>query len=281
MKRTASRTFLACTVVMPAIFLLPSAYGQIASGPINDLQTVQDEPVTEESPRTLGNIIVTAQKREQRLNDVGLSVQAIGAEAIADRGITETADLVKLVPGFTYTPSPYASEVFTLRGVGLYDNALAAAPSVSVYLDEVPLAFPYFAEAVALDVERVEVLKGPQGTLFGQSSTGGAINFIAAKPTEDFRAGANTTLNAFGGVELGGYVSGRVAPTLNGRIALKTFQGGAWQESTSHDDKLGDRDLAEGRLLLDWLPSDRLSVSLNINGYRDQSDPAGKWFARS
>lgn len=273
MKRTASRTFLACTVVMPAIFLLPSAYGQIASGPINDLQTVQDEPVTEESPRTLGNIIVTAQKREQRLNDVGLSVQAIGAEAIADRGITETADLVKLVPGFTYTPSPYASEVFTLRGVGLYDNALAAAPSVSVYLDEVPLAFPYFAEAVALDVERVEVLKGPQGTLFGQSSTGGAINFIAAKPTEDFRAGANTTLNAFGGVELGGYVSGRVAPTLNGRIALKTFQGGAWQESTSHDDKLGDRDLAEGRLLLDWLPSDRLSVSLNINGYRDQSDP--------
>ncbi|MEH6487978.1 TonB-dependent receptor [Hyphomonas oceanitis] len=273
MKNRTYRYFLVSTAVTPVIFLLPSAYAQGAAGATQDPALVPAEEVAEESQRTLGNIIVTAQKREQRLNDVGLSVQAIGAEAIADRGITETADLVKLVPGFTYTPSPYASEVFTLRGVGLYDNALAAAPSVSVYLDEVPLAFPYFAKAAALDVERVEVLKGPQGTLFGQSSTGGAVNFIAAKPTDTFRAGANTTINAFGGVELGGYLSGPIAPTLNGRIALKTFQGGAWQESTSRDDKLGDRDLAEGRILLDWVPSDRLKVSLNVNGYRDQSDP--------
>jgi iron complex outermembrane recepter protein len=221
----------------------------------------------------VGEIIVTAQKREQSINRVGLTIQAIGADELQNRGVRGAEDLVKVVPGFTFTPSPYSTPVYTLRGVGLYDSGLASTPSVSVYVDEVPLAFPIMTRGAALDVARVEVLKGPQGTLFGQSSTGGAVNYIAAKPTNSFAAGAYASVNEFGQVDLEAFASGPLTDTLRARVAVRSDYGGAWQKSTSRDDKLGDAKFAQARLLLDWTPSDRLTFSLNINGYKDESDP--------
>ncbi len=221
----------------------------------------------------VGEIVVTAQKREQSINKVGLSLQALSDGELQKRGITRPEDLAKAVPGFTFTPSPYATPVYTLRGVGLYDSALAAAPSVSVYLDEVPLAFPIMAKGATFDVERVEVLKGPQGTLYGQSSTGGAVNYIAAKPTADLQLGASATLNNFGGFEADGFISGPLSPTLGARVAVRTEQGGAWQKSSSRGDKLGDASYIAGRLILGWKPSDGVSFVFNANGYLDNSEP--------
>lgn len=218
-------------------------------------------------------VVVTAQKRAQRLDDVGLSVQAISSEQAAERGIKDVSDLARLVPGFTATPSPYATPVYTLRGVGLYDSGLASAPSVTVYVDEVPLPFPIMTKAASLDVERVEVLKGPQGTLFGQSSTGGAVNYIAGKPTPDFRAGGRLELNHFGQLDASGFVSGPIADAVSARLTVRAVQGGAWQKSTSRDDELGDADRYEGRLLLDWAPTDGTRLRLNLNGFIDRSDP--------
>lgn len=101
---------------------------------------------------------------------------------------------------------------------------------------------------VALDLERVEVMKGPQGTLFGQSSTGGAINDIAAKPTDTFKAGFDASYERFGKADLGGFVSGPLSDTLKGRLAVKAVTGGAWQYSVSRPhDKNGKSDLLQGR----------------------------------
>jgi iron complex outermembrane receptor protein len=222
---------------------------------------------------SVGDIIVTAQKREQSINRVGLTIQAIGASELQNRGIRGAEDLVKAVPGFTFTPSPYSTPVYTLRGVGLYDSGLASTPSVSVYVDEVPLAFPIMTKGATLDLERVEVLKGPQGTLFGQSSTGGAVNYITAKPTNTPSAGGYASINQFGGADLEAFASGPLSETLRARLAVRSDTGGAWQKSTSRGDKLGDAGLLEGRLLLDWHPSDRVKFALNLNGYRDTSDP--------
>ena len=233
-----------------------------------------DGPAAETSEQgDVGEIIVTAQKREQSINRVGLTIQAIGADELQNRGVRGAEDLVKVVPGFTFTPSPYSTPVYTLRGVGLYDSGLASTPSVSVYVDEVPLAFPIMTRGAALDVARVEVLKGPQGTLFGQSSTGGAVNYIAAKPTNSFAAGAYASVNEFGQVDLEAFASGPLTDTLRARVAVRSDYGGAWQKSTSRDDELGDAKFAQARLLLDWRPSDRLTFSLNVNGYKDRSDP--------
>nr|WP_314466134.1 TonB-dependent receptor [uncultured Novosphingobium sp.] len=217
-------------------------------------------------------IVVTAQKRSEAINDVPLSITAASGEKLRDQGITNVGDLVKIVPGFNYTESAYATPVYTLRGVGFYDTSLAAKPTVSIYQDQVPLPFSIMTRGATLDLERVEVLKGPQGTLFGSNATGGAINYIAAKPTTTFKAGVDAGIQNFGEITAGGHVSGPISDTLSARVAVRTEQGGAWQRSYTRDDKLGDRNFTTGRLLLDFQPADSVRFELNLNGFIDKSD---------
>lgn len=220
----------------------------------------------------VGDIIVTAQKREQQLNDVPLSITAASGEKLANQGVTSVADLVKVVPGFNFTESAFATPVYTLRGIGFYDTSIAAKSTVSVYLDQVPLPFSIVAAGATLDLERVEVLKGPQGTLFGSNSTGGAINYIAAKPTKAFHAGADASLARFGEVNVGGFISGPISDTLTARLAVRTEQGGDWQRSYTRNDKLGSRNFTTGRFLLDFDPTSTVRFELNLNGFVDKSD---------
>jgi iron complex outermembrane receptor protein len=232
-----------------------------------------NEPDTPE----IAEVIVTAQKRVQNLNDVGMSVAAVSGQELLARGVTDTADLGKIVAGFRFTPSNNQTPVYTLRGIGLYDSGLSASPTVSVYVDEVPLAFPVMTRAATLDLERVEVLKGPQGTLFGQNSTGGAVNYIAAKPMDKFEAGADLGYGRFDKVETSGFVSGPLTDTLRARVALRVVEGGAWQYSlTRPDDQLGAAREIQGRLLLDWQPVDSLKVSTNLTASQDHSDTLGE-----
>lgn len=231
------------------------------------------EPANDSSDSNLQEIVVTAQKREQSINDVPMSITAITGSALLERGISTTADLDKVVPGFTQAETPYDTPIYTLRGVGLYDTGLASSPTVSVYVDQVPLPFPVMAEVATLDLERVEVLKGPQGILFGQNSTGGAINYIAAKPTDTFRAGGDVTYERFNKIDVDAFVSGPLSDTVDARLAVQSVEGGAWQQSrTRPDDMLGDDRELSGRLLLDWKPSDRLKVGFSLTGNMNDSD---------
>jgi len=110
----------------------------------------------------LMEIVVTAQKREQRLQDIGMSIQAFSGNELADRGITSTQDLDKVVAGFTFAQTATGTPVYTLRGVGYFEESMSASPAVSVYVDEVPLPFPLMGLGADLDMQRVEVLKGPR-----------------------------------------------------------------------------------------------------------------------
>ena len=179
----------------------------------------------------LEELVVTAQKREQSINDVGLSITAISGEALAARGVTSVADLQKVTPGFTYTQTQFDMPVYSLRGVGYYESSLAANPAVTVYVDEVPLPYPAMTRGALLDVQRIEVLKGPQGTLFGQNSTGGGINYVAAKPTAAPKGGITAEYGRFDTFRAEGYVSGPLAEAVRARLALSTTQSGGWQKS--------------------------------------------------
>lgn len=224
------------------------------------------------APSGLQDIIVTAQKRSESVNTVPLSISVASGEALARAGVQSTEDLQKVVPGFSYTESAYSTPVFTLRGIGFYETSLGAKPTVSVYVDEAPLPFSVMARGATLDLERVEVLKGPQGALFGENSTGGAINYIAAKPTDAVKAGLDVGYASYDAISVGGFVSGPITDTLKARLAVKTEQGGGFQRSYTRDDHLGDKDFITGRLLLDFEPTERLRFSLNLNGFIDQSD---------
>ena len=225
-------------------------------------------------------IIVTANKREQALNDVGLTITAATGEGLAERGIRGPEDLAKLVPGFTFTQSIYSTPVYTLRGIGLYDATFGAAPSVSIYTDEVPRNVPVMSDALDLDIERLEVLKGPQGTLFGQSSTGGAINYIVGKPTDSFEMGGYASYERFDRFELSGHVSGPLSDTLRARLAVKGVTGGAWQQSFSRpDDENGKERKLMGRFSLEFEPSSAVKFLFTATGARDRSDPLAAQYA--
>ncbi|MEM9621498.1 MAG: TonB-dependent receptor [Pseudomonadota bacterium] len=247
--------------------------------------------VAAEENTFMEEIIVTAQKREQSINDVGMSIDVATGEKIADLGITDTADLGRVVSGFNANSNYYGSYVYTIRGIGFQDTALASSNTVSVSIDEMPIPFAAMASGAILDLERMEALKGPQGTLFGQNSTGGAINFIAAKPTQEFEAGVNLQYGRFDEVDFSGFVSGPISDTLSYRVAGRSITSNGHQKSYTNgqglgpdpfwtangrtyeiDTRAGEKDFLNGRLSLQWDPSDQFSALLTVNAWKDESD---------
>lgn len=219
-----------------------------------------------------GDIIVTAQKRSQNLSDVPMSVTAITGDQLASKGISNVQDLARLTPGLSFVESGNSVPVYSLRGVGFFDTAIGSRPTVSVYVDEAPLPFSVMTTGASFDLERVEVLKGPQGTLFGQNATGGAINYIAAKPKDEPGAGITASIARFDTVNVQGYVTGPITSDLDARFAISTTQGNGWQKSYTRNDTLGSPDFTQARLLLNWRPSDRLKIGVNLNGFLDHGD---------
>lgn len=219
-------------------------------------------------------IIVTAQKREQSLMDVGQTLSVLGGDQLEKQRISDGEDLAIAVPSLTFARSDYNVPVFSLRGIGFNSSALGAYPAVSFYLDEAPLAFPITAANQTFDLQRIEVLKGPQGTLFGQNSTGGAINLIANKPTDTFEGGASVTYGRFNLFEFTGHVSGPLSDTLRARIAGQAHVMDPWQISyTRPDDRNGREEYFTARGILEWEPSDKFMATLTVAGSNDKSEP--------
>ncbi len=222
---------------------------------------------------TVGEVVVTANKRQENIQNVGASVVAASGDKLTQLGITDTASLQKIVPGFNVTPNYYGTNVFTIRGVGFQDTSLASSPTVTVYADEAPLPFSILSQGTTLDLQRVEVLKGPQGTLFGNNATGGAINYIANKPTDTLQAGLDTTVGNFGTAYVTGFISGPLTDTLGARLALQSNQSGAWQKGYGPmtGQTIGGTDFINGRLSLQWKPTDKFKALFTVNGWHDRS----------
>jgi len=254
------------------------AFAGQAQAQTNEAQADDVEVPDAQSPAP-GEIVVTANKREQRLNDVGITVSVLSGDALQNRQINSLEDLALATPSLSFTNSANGTPVYTLRGVGFYEVSLGAYPTVSTYVDEAPLAFPALSSHSAFDLERVEILKGPQGTLFGQNATGGAINYIAAKPTDSLSAGGSVSYGRFNEVIGEAYISGPLAPNLNARIAGRIERADGWQVSNSRPgDRNGKIENYMGRLLVDFEPTERLRFKLNLNGWKDKSETQAPQF---
>lgn len=263
MTKLSSRFFASVSILATALAVVP-AHAQDGAA--------SSEQMSGDEEHGIDEIIVTAQKRAQSANDVGLTINAATGDQLEGLGVRDTGDLAKIAPGLTFTKSQDGTPLFTIRGIGFNDYTLGSSPTVSVYVDQVGLPFSQMTQGATLDLERVEVLKGPQGLLFGQNSTGGAINYIAAKPTQNLESGFSATYGRFGLFEGSGFVSGPVSETLAVRGAVGVTQGGSWQKNYNRNDELGNQDVIRGRFQAEWKPSERLSMLFSLNGFRDQSD---------
>jgi len=252
--------------------LSTAAHAQVAPAPAADAQPGEVQATDAQSSNEIQDIVVTAKKRSERINDVGMAITAVGDLALTQRNITSIAGLTKLEPSLQISQSNNGTPVYTIRGVGYFEQSLTATPTVSVYQDEVAYTYPAMTKGALLDVERVEILKGPQGTLYGQNATGGAINFVAAKPTKTLQAGLEGTVARFGAYDLSGFISGPITETLGVRVAGRLEQGGAWQKSITRDETLGDRDNKFMRVIAAWEPSSTFKAELNVNGWSNDSD---------
>ena len=228
--------------------------------------------------QVLDEIVVTAQKREQSLNDLGLSVTAFDGDTIRELGVVQVQDLAAHTPGLIYNEAgALGVPVYTIRGVGFDDYSVASNSTVGVYADEVALPYPVMTRGQLFDTERVEVLKGPQGDLYGRNTTGGAINFVSNKPTETFEAGLTGGIGRYSTVGIDGFVSGPLGDTTRGRLSA-TYESSSdgWMESHTRDDELGEIDTLGLRALLSWDVSDSTNVLFNVHYNSDQSENAGQ-----
>lgn len=247
-----------------------------------------DTSETDSGDPFTSDIIVTAQKRSERLSDVPLSITAVSGDQLNRQGITSVEQLDRVVPGFTYQKAVYGAPVFAIRGIGFYDQSVTNTPAVAVYLDQVPLPYSAMARGVSLDLERVEALKGPQGTLFGQNATGGAINYIAAKPGEAMAAGFDLDYGRFNEINAQAFVGGPITNTLKGRIAVRAEYRDEWQRGFETNDNqrgqsgatLGERKFYNARAMLDWTPTETLTIAVSATGWIDKSDTQAAQFVR-
>ncbi len=225
--------------------------------------------------RVLEEIVVMAQKRAQSVNDVPISIKALEGETLKDFGVLEITDLARFTPGFSVNPaSASTAPVYTLRGIGYTDSSLQADPTVGIYLDNIPIPHSIMSSGALFDMERVEVLKGPQGTLYGVNTTGGAVNVFSNRPTDEFEAGFTATYGRFETFEGEGYVSGPLSDNLKARLAV-THVGSSegWQQSVSRPgDDLGEQDRTAARLLVDFEPSEDWTFEFGAHWWKDQSD---------
>ena len=206
---------------------------------------------------TIGEIVVTAQRREESNMKVGLTLTALSGEAIAQQRIEQVLDLKGRVPNLDIKEQvPGAMPVITIRGVGLNDFGAANSPSAGVYIDQVYVASIAMMAFDMFDLERIEVLKGPQGTLYGRNSTAGALNIITRKPQQNFDAYTTLGYGNYDTLDFEGAVNVPLGDTAAVRFSGKTIQQdeGYWESRRLPGETIGNRDLTMGRLQLALLP---------------------------
>lgn len=239
------------------------------------------QPATPPAPAAdsgkVEKVVVTAQRRSQQAQSVGIALTPITGKTLRNQGITVINGLENVTPSLEVENQFGSGQVsFTIRGLGFRDYASNNTPTVGIYVDEVAYTLPVMTQGVLYDVDRVEVLRGPQGTLYGRNTTGGAVNIISRKPSPEAAYGFQAEYGRFNEFRGEGYVTGAVAQGVNARLSLATEQGGAWQINRETGAELGDKDKRAARLQVDFDLGDSFTLLLNGHAYSDESDGVGK-----
>lgn len=189
------------------------------------------EEVAESELNIMEEIVVTAQRREQDLMDVGIALTAFNADSINRQGIDELGKVAALIPGLdVFRGNGSNNPTITLRGIGTTNPWLNNNQSVASYVDGAYLPFGSYLTLPFFDLERIEVMKGPQIALYGRNATAGAVNFISARPSEDSEGYAEVNYGKYDAIEARTALSGAVTDNLQLRLAAIMQQGGGYMD---------------------------------------------------
>lgn len=231
-------------------------------------------PTATDQVTNVDDIVVTAQRRAQNVQDVPISVTAVSGDNLVQAGVASAADLGRVVPNLNIKLATGASSpVYTIRGIGTSSYTTNTVPSVGVYVDEVYLTNTSMSAFQLFDIERVEVLRGPQGTLFGRNTTGGAVSYFSKRPTSSFEAEVSGTVGSYKRLDLGGVLSGPLTETLAARVSVQwnNQYEGFFQDLRRGND-YGRAHSIAGRLQLLWQPSSDTEVLLRVYAGNEDSD---------
>jgi iron complex outermembrane receptor protein len=220
-------------------------------------------------------VVVTAQRRSQNIQQVPISIQAFTAKTITDLGIKSSADLGQVTPNVDIAmPAGSGNQpIITIRGIGLNDYDTNNAGPNGVYVDEVYLSAPGSQTFQTFDLERIEVLKGPQGTLYGRNTSGGAINFITAKPTDRLTGDFHAEYSSFNTYNFEGGVGGPIAPNLDARAAAVVNESDGYMHNALTGNHENGANNYAARVQLLWKPTDNFKLLFNVHGGQVDNRP--------
>ena len=272
-KVSLRHTLISSTSIVLAAGLMP-AFAQEA--PAEEPAATSQADTGAEGPRRLASIQVTAQRKEESVLDVPMSIQAFGGDQLDDLRVNSVDDLQSVIPSFTVSQSYQGVPTYTLRGIGFNTINVSATSTVGTYVDEVAYPFPFMNSGPVFDVNRVEVLKGPQGTLFGRNTTAGLINVVTNKPSNEFEGSVSADIGNYDTVNYEGMINLPISETLQARFAAR-HEGSdeGWQKSDLTGQDRGTIDKTGYRAALAWQPTSNIDVDISWNGWTNESDTIG------
>ena len=231
----------------------------------------QEAEATQKKEASLEQITVTAQKRTQSIQEVPISVATLSGEKFESlfSGGEDILALAVRVPGlYAESSNGRVAPRFYIRGLGNTDFDLAASQPVSIIMDEVVMENVVLKSFPLFDVQQVEVLRGPQGTLFGRNTTAGIIKFDTVKPTQDVEGYAKVGFGSFGTTNIEGAIGGGLTDELSARLSVLSQERDDYIDNafTGENDAIGGYDEKAYRLQLLWEPSADFSALLNVHG---------------
>lgn len=240
-----------------------------------DLYQDQSVYATQESQSEvyLEELIVTAQKRSESVQDIPISVAAFSDEQLNALGITQSGELGQFVPGLEIGNSSGEGSqlILFLRGAGLNDLNTNNAGPVGIYSDEVYVSSPALSPFQLFDAERVEVLKGPQGTIYGRNTTGGAVKFITKKPTQERKYSGRWRIGNQGRQTIEASASDALSETVSARVAVIKQDADGFGTNLVDGSSTNGVDSGAYRALVQYEPNDNLKVLVNLHGAKVNS----------
>ena len=263
MKRKYLSLAIGVVLVAPAM----PAWSQEAAAAGNEVKATQLDTVT-----------VTARKREETLQDVPVAVTAFTPEALDTLNIKDLGDLDAQVPNLTVYAARGSTSTITayIRGIGQADPLWGVDPGVGIYLDDVYIARPQGALLDVFDVERIEVLRGPQGTLYGKNTIGGAIKYVSRGLREETEGFASLTVGNYNQLDAKAGIGGSIGDgVLRGRIAVASMTRDGFGENLANDQPVSDKEINAVRAQFGAFASEDFDVQFSIDRIEDQSGVRG------